>query len=289
MFPARRLLEERERLLRHLVALAVLRADREQPDRGRRTLQDRLRVGVAHDGELDEPLGMAVHVGAGVKDDDRPPGLARRQDRRDRGTLHAGDAPEVQDRARRDRTGVAGGHERVRTPLLHEPHRHVDGAVLLLTDRVNGAFIHPGDVRGVDDLQRPSDLRLLRGLSELRGKLVELGLNRSELTDQQDLHVRQSDRRLDSTDNNLPGGVIATHRIKRNPRHDDKGILLRRNDLAALVSAALRARTMRTNGRAARGAGADLSENRLLERSDTLAFTTLGHPVLWTCHFSYSF
>ena len=64
--------------------------------------------------------------------------------------------------------------------------------------------------------------------------------------------------------------------------------LLGGDDLAALVRAALRARTMRTNGRTARGAGANLGENRLLERSDTLAFTTLGHPVLRTCHFSYS-
>ena len=60
-------------------------------------------------------------------------------------------------------------------------------------------------------------------------------------------------------------------------------------NFTTFVRAALRARTVRANGRAACRTGADLGENRLLERSDTLAFTTLGHPVLRTCHFSYSF
>src|SRR5664280_3341131 len=60
--------EQAVRLDRHAVALALLLADREQADARVRHPQHRLRVEVAHDGELLQVLRFAVDVRADVED-----------------------------------------------------------------------------------------------------------------------------------------------------------------------------------------------------------------------------
>ena len=126
---------------------------------------------------------------------------------------------DVEDCARRDRTGISSGHERVSPALLHKPHRHVDRAIRLAVNGLCGLLVHAGDVGRVDDLQQSLDHRLLRGMLELDRKLVELSLDGRKLTNQQDFHVLQLGCRLHRTDNDFTGGEIATHRIKRNPSH----------------------------------------------------------------------
>ena len=63
---------------------------------------------------------------------------------------------------------------------------------------------------------------------------------------------------------------------------------LGRRYFTTLIRTALRARTMRTNRRPTLGACRYLSEDRFLQRRNTLAFTTFGHTVLRTCHFLFS-
>ena len=165
---------------------------------------------------------MAVHVRAGVQKHERTLRIAVRQDGRDRRTLHARNAPQRQDRARRDRAGVARRHERIGAPLLHEPHRDVDRAVALLADGLDRRLVHRGDVRRVDDLQRALLDHLLGRRLQLRRQLLKLRLDRGELPDEQDLHVRHAGRRLDGANHNLFGGVVAAHRIQRHARHSFK-------------------------------------------------------------------
>ena len=76
------LLQDAERFLRQLVALAFFLADGEQADARRFDAEEHLRVEVAHDGELAEVGGLGVDVRADVEQD----GVAfRARERRRRG------------------------------------------------------------------------------------------------------------------------------------------------------------------------------------------------------------
>ena len=147
------LLDERERLVHELVALALLRSDRHEADRRLLAPQHRLGVDVAHDRPLRQPLGMAIHVRPRIQQQERTPRRRRRQDHRERRTLDAVDAAKGEDGARRDRAGVARRDEHVRALLLDEAHRDVDRAVLLLADRLDRLVAHLHLFRRVDNLQ----------------------------------------------------------------------------------------------------------------------------------------
>ena len=102
-----RLGQELVGLLDQRVALGVLLADRQQ--RHPRVVDAEAVAGVdrAHLGELDEPLGAALGVGAGVEQDGRR--AAEHRDRRgDGGTGHALDAAHAQQGAGHRGSGVAG-------------------------------------------------------------------------------------------------------------------------------------------------------------------------------------
>ena len=67
-----RLLEPVEGLLDEVVALALLLADAHQSDPGVLQADDRLHEDLAHDGELDEVVGLAVGVGPDVEEQGLP-------------------------------------------------------------------------------------------------------------------------------------------------------------------------------------------------------------------------
>ena len=114
----RRLLQQGERLLAQRVALAGLLTDRQQADAGLVDVEALARVHRPHLGELHEPLGLDLGVGAGVDQHGR-----RRAGHGDRGgdgrALDALDPAHPQQRRGHRGAGVAGRHHRRRPPVAH--------------------------------------------------------------------------------------------------------------------------------------------------------------------------
>ena len=129
--------------------------------------------------------------------------------------MHAPDAPEIEDRARRHRPGVSGRHERIRLPLLDETHRDVNGTVFLRAHRPSRLVVHLKDFGRTHNLKTPR----LAGLLDVLWVLGQLGLDRLLHTDEDDLHVIQADCGLDAAPDDFARGLVAAHRIERNARH----------------------------------------------------------------------
>ena len=72
----------------------------------------------------------------------------------------------------------------------------------------------------MDNLERAALYRKLRRLLEVLRELVELGLYRRKLPNEQDLDSGNPDGGLYRTDDYLAGGMVATHCIKSDPRHN---------------------------------------------------------------------
>ncbi len=202
-------LDEVEGLLGHLVALAVLGADAEQPHDRVRLPQHRLRIGAPHDGELGEPGGVAVHVGAGVDQQQRP--VARRQHCGDGGARHALDPPQAEERRGRKGARVAGGDGRLGLAVLDQRDAAVDRGVLFLAHGGRRCVLHADHLGRVGHPQ-PVALDAAAALQLLADQPV----------------VAHQDHRVDVLDlfggqhpaaHDLPGGEIATHGIDRNPHH----------------------------------------------------------------------
>ena len=81
----------------------------------------------SHLGELDQPLGLAIGVGAGVDEDRRAP-ADRRDERGDGRAGDAGQPPHPQQRARHRGAGVAGAHHRAGPPVAHRLGRPARGS-----------------------------------------------------------------------------------------------------------------------------------------------------------------
>jgi hypothetical protein len=130
----------------------------------------------------------------------------------------------------------------------------------------------------MDDLKAPRLNRRLRIALQVPAERIQLRLNGRKLTDEQDLHIRKTRRRLNRSNDNLFGGVVASHCIKGNSSHRGNPLQMelfsRGDNLATLVRPALGARTVRTDRRSAGGADAGRGENRLLKLGNTL---TLAH------------
>ena len=121
---ARHLLEQRERALAQLVALARLLAVREQTDRGLVDRQAGARVLPAHARELGEPFRGAVDGRPAVDEELGLRAAGTGIGHRDRGTGDPADPAHAQQRRRHRRAGVAGADHRLGAPFAHGLRRH---------------------------------------------------------------------------------------------------------------------------------------------------------------------
>ena len=107
------------RLLGQLVALALFFAIGEQADTGRRDAEDGGLVGGAHQRELQQPLRLAVGVGADVEQHHLL-AARRREDGAERWTVDTLGAAEGEHRGGHHRAAVAGGDGADGLAVAHE-------------------------------------------------------------------------------------------------------------------------------------------------------------------------
>ena len=197
-------------LLRLLVALGRLRADVEQADLRLFHVHHAAHVGAAHQAKLHDPLGLAVHIRAGVHHQQR---TARHgQQRRQRGASDALDAPELEHRARHQRAGRAGGDERVRLLPAHHVHAHAEVGVLLPAQRHDRMLLRGDDLRRIHDgqagLHLPVALLVRAGGERLLEHLLR--------ADKRNLHIVKLAQRGNRAIHVDLRRVIAAHAVKHN-------------------------------------------------------------------------
>ena len=200
-----RLLEDAERLLRQLVALALFLADREQADARRVDAEDHLRVEVAHDRELAEVGGLGVDVRADVEQDGvafaRSEATAASAGRLTPSIVPMTLYAEVMAAPVCPAETIAVG-----LPLGDEVRADADGRVALPAQRRQSVVGHVDDFAGVDDL----DARQERRRRASRGALLR---GRRAVISTVGYSSTREQRALDD----LVRRVVAAHRIERDP------------------------------------------------------------------------
>ncbi len=220
---ARRVAEQLVGLDRHLVALLGLLADREQADGRVRAAEDLLGEDRAHRRELNEVLGPAVGVRAGV--DQHRDARAERDRDSDRGSEDARETSEVEQAGGEHRARVAGRDDSVRAAVGHGADGRDEARVRLRPHGLRGLVRHLDPVGRLDERQ---------AAGREPGRAEEHDLD-------------SLGRRLERARDDLVRGAVTAQRVDR-----DFGQLLpgeaERLDLATLVRAAGRADAVRLLG-----------------------------------------
>ena len=149
--PQRARLEQGVRLERERVALLRLLSDREQPHPRPGDAEHLLREDRAHVAELEQVLGAGLGVGAGVDEDGRA--VLGRDDDRDAGAEHAGQAPDVEEARSQDGAGVPGRDDGVGCAVADGAHGADERGLRLAAHRLGGLVVHLDDPRRDDELE----------------------------------------------------------------------------------------------------------------------------------------
>ena len=193
--------------------LVVLGADVHQADPGLGDAEDRLGVDGPHDAVLVQVLGLGIHVGADVDDDDRA--AVRGEDRGDPRPSDAGQEHLGVEQRRGDHgAGVARRDDRLDVAAGHQAPAPRDRVVPLLAERLDGLLVHADDLAGVDDRQ---------SVAGRLGGLGQLGLDLRLVADEHDDQLRLVADRLDGASDDRAGGVVASHRVQGNPHRRPPG------------------------------------------------------------------
>jgi len=222
--------EEGEAVAGEGVALGVLFADGEEADAWVGDLEDVFGVHLAHDGELDEVVWVAVDVGANVEEQGRD-AVDGRQDGGEGGAIDAGEHAQDHLCSSHGGAGVAGGEEAggaagaggvavggvmsVGAGEALADHLEADahGGVALGADGLGGLVVH-GDPLGCWD---DEDWEMLAAemLAEDRAQDV---LGASEVDPDVELTCSEN-----GPANLWLGGLVGTHRVNDNvDRHQEK-------------------------------------------------------------------
>ncbi len=188
-------------------ALELLGADVEQPHARHLHVEDRARIGRAHDRELDEIAGIALGIGAQVEHHGIV-GAERRHKSGQRGPVDAGERAQGELRHRHERTGIAGRHGGTCRPVLHSLDGEAHGAATGLPDGLAGLVRRGDDAVGVDDLRHRREIGMaLQRLANLRLVAIER-VTQMRMTTARERDARDGDAHA----------FIAAHRIDRDPR-----------------------------------------------------------------------
>ena len=198
-------------------------------------MQNVARVDFAHDGELRQHVGRAIHVGAHVHQHDRRTDHGGK-DAEQRGTFHARHHALHHLGGGHDGAGVAGRHEALGTPVAYQPRGHAHRAIPLGPHRLGGAVFHGDAFAGVYDLD---------GKIAVAFVLFQFPTDHILLAHQEDLHAQTPGG------SNRPfhfgfRGVVSAHCIQRNGQHVGAGLLRNHFDnFTTLVLAAFRTNAVR--------------------------------------------
>ena len=194
-------LEQLARFLDDIAALDVFLADVKQADGGTRLLLGRFDQRAAHHRELIQMLGGAIDIGAEVEH--RGVAADRRQPRRDRRALDAGQRLQYEVPGRHQRAGVAGAHAGGRSTFLHQvdgdPHRRI----FLAAKRQRRLFVH------FDDLRRRAD----RDAQRLRAGAGQMRLDGVTEADQDHARIGMRLQEIERGRHRDRRAEIPTHRI----------------------------------------------------------------------------
>ena len=136
--------EQAVRLLRRLVSLPGLLADREQADLGPRDLEDLLREDRPHRRELEQVLRLRFRVRARVDQHRRP--AHGRDDDGDRRPHHPRQPPDLEQRRRQHRARVPRRDDGGRVTAAHRPARSHERAVRLAANGLRRLLVHLDDL-----------------------------------------------------------------------------------------------------------------------------------------------
>ena len=143
-------LEQRKGLAGEVVALGLFFADGEQADARLVDFEHGAGIHLAHQRELGQILGFAVHIGAHVE---QHAGISG-------GTGHGVGQGRAVDAGQRTQHHLGGGHGRAgiargdkarRLALAHQLEAHAHGAVALGSHRLGRLFVHADAFRGMVD------------------------------------------------------------------------------------------------------------------------------------------
>lgn len=132
------------------VALAVFFADGEEAGAGVGDAEDALGVDLAHEGELDEVLGVGVDVGTDVEQGAGGAGGGGK-DGGEGGAVDAGEGAEDHFGGGHGGTGVTGGDEAAGDALADKLEADTHGGVFFGADRGGGLVGHGDPLGGVND------------------------------------------------------------------------------------------------------------------------------------------
>ena len=154
-------LEQGEGVVGEGVSLAVLLADGEEADAGMGDVQDVAGIHVAHDGELEEVVWVAIDVGANVEQDG---GDSERcgQDGGEAWAMNSSEHSQNHFGCGHGCAGVPGGEETGGGAFADHAQPDAHGGVSFGADGLGGLVFHADPLGGVDDL----DLRFLASVAD---------------------------------------------------------------------------------------------------------------------------
>ena len=257
------------RLARQLVALGLLLADRQQPDARPLRTERHACIHAAHDGKLQEMMGTAFDVGAGIEQDGGT--LAGRNRRGQRRTVDAGNHAEGGMRRHDRRARVAGAEERGRLLAGDQVGRDANRRTGLFAERHDGRIGHPDRIGRFDHLE-----------SELPpvGVRLERRVERVGRTDEGHLHREMTSGGYRAIDDHRRR-MIAAHRVNGDP--DQTLFLVDRPHLALVVIPAVRADAVRRLRLVALRAETGGRRAQRVVRAP-LGGTRLGVSAFWIWH-----
>jgi hypothetical protein len=194
------------RLAGLLVPLVDLLADVQQADPRVLHAEDVLGKDRAHGRELDEVVGLGVHVGADVEQHDRAGGGDHVG--RERRTVDPADAPKAEDRGGHRGAGRAGADHRIGVAVADQIRGDDDRGAALRAQRGGRMLPHLDHLGRVDEAQ-------VGGL--WAPVLGDLAFDARHVTDKDDLVSGSSDGVVDRSADDFARGEIATHRVDRDP------------------------------------------------------------------------
>ena len=188
--------------LGELIALFRLCADVDQAHAGIGNIHHALHIDGAHQAELQQILGLAIHIGAGI--DEHEIALQARQHGRKGGAFDARDAADFEHAARQQRAGAARGNHGARAAFAHGVHGDHQGGILLGAHRHHGRFVHADHLGGV--FNENAVFYIACGC----GQLLQLFLR----THQHDLDILEFAQRADCALHDGVRRIVAAHGVQ---------------------------------------------------------------------------
>ena len=187
--------------------LLVLGADVQQADSRVRHPQDLLSIDGPHDPILVEVLGLGIHVGPDIDDDDGP--LVRGEDRGDPRPPHTRQEHLGVEQSRGHHgPGVARRDDGLDFPGGQQPPAPGNRVVPLLAQSIDRLLLHADGLAGMDDRQA-----VTRGVVGLR----QLSLDPLAITNEHGNQLGLFPHGLDSSRDDRTGSKIASHRVQGYP------------------------------------------------------------------------